>query len=87
MTKKYDSLKEFGKLWEKGRLILRLEPENTFLREQIERLLPLALPPPRRWWLAWYLPARGRAGQGRALVSCLPVGKAGNYCQPPGLTR
>lgn len=48
-------------LKEKDRLIQRLESENAFLREQVDRLLPLALPPPRHRWFAWLWPARGKA--------------------------
>jgi len=35
---------------EKDRAIERLEEEVASLRAQLERLLPLALPRPRRWW-------------------------------------
>jgi len=51
-----------------GRLVEVLERENAhlrgevaFLRARIEEMTPLALPRPRRRWLAWFLPARGRS--------------------------
>ena len=40
---------------EKDRTIRRLETENDRLRTEVDRLLPLALPAPRRrgWWPFW----------------------------------
>lgn len=35
------------------RLIDQLREENAFLRSQVERLIPLALPSPKRRWFAW----------------------------------
>ena len=39
-----------------------LREENGWLRRRVEELTPLALPRPRRRWLAWLLPAGGRSG-------------------------
>ena len=48
-------------LEEKERAILRLESENERLRSEVERLLPLALPAPRRrpWWARLLHPVTG----------------------------
>lgn len=38
-----------------------LRRENEWLRGRVDELTPLALPRPRRRWLAWLRPARGRS--------------------------